>query len=979
MDATRFLSEIWPSEGPYALATPIQKGGYAHHVVHTPREAAQRAAFLANKGDVFFAVLALREERIWSPTKIDYKTGEKGAHAIRTHANMRAARAFFVDLDVGPEDDRYLTQRDAIADLKRFVSETYLPKPCVISSGRGVHVYWRIGEDVAVEDWLPLAKILKRLAAHHQLRADPSRTSDPSSVLRVVGTYNYKGEEPKLVKALKWSQAISLDAWRGALQAAAIRAGQDTTALSEPRATPPEDDELGSNLDAVYDGPPPTIKALGKACAQVKAFGRVRGNVSEPLWYSMLQLIRYVEDGRHWAHQLSAGHPGYTQAETDERLDRLELQSMGPASCARIADLAGAKLCEGCRYLDRVKSPLVAARNEDTKAPVVIPAAQPDDADIEIPDPPMPYKRIKARGIVIYTTNADGEDSEATIYEHDLYPVRRVYDEVRKVQHQVWRADLPHKESPEFVVDAGTLYRQEMLASCLAANGVFVRPAQIKGVQDYMSAYIAQLQKMQARTTSFDSLGWHEEHSMFVLPERAIDRDGKTRSCQLTTHAKASSKAVTRSGDLATQVELLKFYARSGYEPQQTMVLGALAAPLLHMTGHHGLVMNATGKPGASKSTSLYTGASLWAQPQTYPLSGTNLGATQKARMQRMATMGSLPVMVDEITTMSYKDAQEMVMSVTQPVPRTILDRSGHEKERADGEKSTIMLCTANNSLHSLLAHENVAGTAGSMRVVEIEMRAGVIHQKHEADEYLSQLREHYGHVGEVYVREAMQRYDEIAARIKAQVRRLDEASQIESAERFWTAALGCCLVAGELSREMGLLQFDTEALERWMLGSLLPGMRGVVATEYAGGLNILADFVEHSSGSIAVTKASGSGTFILRAPGQRMVAHIDQDLGVMAVLRSAFKEYCTRIGASMQAVIDELHQPTPGLPSGSARVIPVPDTRRTLAHGTEFAKMQSRCFLVSMAHPEVTGAVNLSLVEGRDQDPPRQIGAGQP
>lgn len=589
---------------------------------------------------------------------------------------------------------------------------------------------------------------------------------------------------------------------------------------------------------------------------------------------------------------------------------------------------------------------------------------------VQLPDPPSPFKRLKSGGIGVETTNREGNEVTVVIYDHDLYPIRRITDRERRVEQQVWRVNLPRSGDLDFVIDAAALYKADALATQLANNGVYPRPSRMKEVQEYMSAYIAELQKVQDAEASFNALGWHDEFNSFVLPDKVLHRDGTITPAQLTTHAESSAQAVTKMGTLQKQVELLRFYAHPAYLPNQFFVCTSLGAALFHMTGHAGVVVNATGEAGASKSTSLYTGASLWAKPTKFPLNGTNHGATQKARAQRMTTMGSLPVCVDEITTMPFRDAQELVMAVTQPEGRLGLTRDGKERRQSENEKSTIMLCTANNSLHGLLSHENAAGTAGSMRVFEIAFRAGIVHAKHEADSYLQALKENYGHVGEAFIAYVIANYDAVAERVRQMTRRIDAEANVQSSERFWSAAAAAALVACEIARELGLLSYDSNKLYRWVIDHQFPHMRGVVVAEYTTPIGTLADYLETISANIIVMDRpkTGGANYVLRAPNGQLLAHYDMAERTMLVLKKGFKDYCIRVGANATKILDELAVQKVDEAGKGTRVIANKSIKKVLGAGTEYAKIQSWCFTVNMSHPEVTGVVDLGVVSGDAQ-----------
>jgi hypothetical protein len=58
--------------------------------------------------------------------------------------------------------------------------------------------------------------------------------------------------------------------------------------------------------------------------------------------------------------------------------------------------------------------------------------------------------------------------------------------------------------------------------------------------------------------------------------------------------------------------------------------------------------------------------------------------------------------------------------------------------------------------------------------------------------------------------------------------------------------------------------------------------------------------------------------------------------------------------------VLDDLHAMRDG-----QRIISNKHVRRTLGAGTEYAKAQSWCFTINVAHPEVSGVVDLKVIAG--------------
>jgi hypothetical protein len=687
------------------------------------------------------------------------------------------------------------------------------------------------------------------------------------------------------------------------------------------------------------------------------------------VWYQTINLMRFAENGRDIVHKWSSGDPTYSVDDTERKLSQLEQKGIKPTSCYKLAEVQGNTLCDGCPFVNKVKNPLHAARYKDpAPRPVVQSLIGGTVQQVAIPDPPRPFTRTKDGMISIQAKNKDGDEIHQIILTHDLYPLRRLINKEREVEQHVWRVVLPREGNRDFTMDADALYDRRKFVFAISNNGVFPSHNHVQQVQDYMTAYISQLQKETDADTQCNHLGWINEMQGFVLPDKILLADGTAKAASLSLHAQRSSAAVQRKGDLLEQVKLMEFYNRPGYIPHQFFILAALAAPIFFATDQHGVILNASGDPGAGKSTVLYTAASLWGQPELYPLNGTNLGATARARNARVVTLANLPICVDEITHMAPKDASDLAMSITQPGARTVLDSNGVERPAIGSYKATIMLCTANSSLHGMLSTDNTSGSAGSMRVVEMILKQHYIHKKGEADEFFHQLKQHYGYIGEAFITYCIQNLEDVVRRIREKMRQVDEDAKMQSSERFYTALFAPALVAGEIAYDLGLLPYDVKAIHRWVIDKQLPYMRGIVAEAYVNPVGIVADFLQTVSGDILLLKRFNHATSTLHVPKGQFVGHYDIDEGLLWVLRKSFRDYCTRTGANYFKIMEECSDARE-TPDGKVdRVIPHRKIRKVLGAGTEYAKAQSWCFAINMKHPEVSGILDVSSIQ---QPPP--------
>jgi hypothetical protein len=1018
----KFLRLIWPDEGFYCIAHPFKPEGssvtvYAHKVFASISEAVTHVYEMQARADTYFAVLSLREERVWSAEKKDYKTGEKGAWAVRTQANMLASKCSFFDLDVGAEATKYPTQRDALAGLIEFLKITGLPMPTLVSSGGGVHVYWHYDAAIPVAEWRTLAWHMRKLAEHHKLKVDPTRTIDSTSVLRVPDTYNWKDRaNPRPVKALQEGVVTPAAEFKRLVSDAIIRAGIEPGDAPAPGtgAAPPIAGAEGLAAQSFNDfGPPPTLEELGAVCGQVREIVASQvnpkhahyGQLDNTAWYrGMIATLRHAENGEDWCRRLTALHPR-TNADIEAKLQ--QAQQFPPARCETLQEYMPWKdaPCQGCRFRSQVANPFMAAR-KGTPAPPPMASSEPSSppaaptstsapsptsaplaallspamTSVLIPNPPKPFERLKAGGIAITTKDKDDNETTRVIYANDLYPLKRLVNSEEGVEQQIWRVTLPRTGVKDFLLDADALYDSRKFATAMANNGIYPNKADLPALQDYMVAYISQLQKDLDADSQTNHLGWADEYRQFILPDKTLHADGSVRVSALTQGAARAAQHVGKKGELAKQIELLRFYDRPEYIPNQSVILDAIASIIFYATGNHGIVVNCSGDSGASKSTTLYTASSIWGDPKMWPINGTNRGATANARTQRIVTNANLPTCVDEITHLPPREAIDLVMNITQPGHRLRLQTDGSERKMSDNYKSAIMIATANSSLHSLLSTDNAAGTAGSMRVFEMKFVAQRVHTKAEADEYLRQLEQHWGHIGEIVAQFVVKHRAAVEHRVHAVLREIDTEAKIAASERFWSARTAAGFVAGEIAQALGLLSYDPLAIRKWAIERQIPYMRGIVREEYRDPLAVLTDYIAEKHGNIVIvdqtttigTNTGGqhvaaSSSFAVNRPMGALLGHYDIKTGLLLLLKQGFKEHCARIGASASRILEELSVPR-ALGTGTARKIIIErNARRTLGAGTDFAKGQTYCFIVDMKHPEIAGASPV-LVASNDE-----------
>ena len=966
MDTRAFLEAVWPASGVYCLATPWTIPGtttqtYSHRTFNSIDDAAAQIE-RTDGANIFFAVHTLKQPKVWNPAKRDRKTGELGAYEVRTHENMSEARCFFFDLDVGESTQvtpKYATRQEALDGLEQFLFRSSLPTPLITSSGGGYHAYWRLSEPLASSTWRAAAAKLHHLARRNGLRVDPSRTTDRSSVLRVVGTQNIKpGHDARPCSAAQVGVETSTTTFLAQLD---DLIGDDVVPTSAASRSQPLARTVG-NLHREWDGPVRTLDEVAEVCEHVANY-RDGGSASapEPVWYNLgCGLVPFMEDGREVAHELASEHPDYDEGETDAKIDQYNDRADGPPSCATLDAKCGGDACARCPFAKLGRNPLdIATKVLRAKAlpPPVVTVADAAPEAKQVVDPPWPYKRV-AGGIQKTLIEHDKKGveigrTEIIICPYDLWPFDACERTELEQSFSLWAVVIPLKGQIVIKVNSAMLQDTPSLHRLLTDYGVYLKGKEIVSVQDVMQGWLRKVQTQAVADRQYDHLGWVDKaKTEFVLPTTVLRIDGTQKPCRLSNMARSTLEFIHTRGDKAASIAAMQFYNNPRYLKHQFLLMMGLAAPLFHATGLKGVVVNASGDSGGSKSTALFGAASLWGDPEGYVMNGTNLGSTLLARIDMIFTLSNLPVCIDEITKMDPSAAQDFVFNATQSKERIRLTNTGVPKSVRGGFKSTPLLCSSNSSLHNLLGIDNRAGTAGNMRVFEIFFPELNEEFKPDADVFLREINEHYGHIGPAFLALYTARREEIDELVRTTMATIDRQFRITAPERYYSGAIAAALVAGHLALEAGLLPFQVEPVRDWLLNIQLEEMRGLIGAEklaYSSPALLAAFLNDKMAQTVIVYPPTQAGNINLaREPHGSIVAHEDKGKRTIDVRKDAFRAWCDTRHKNGIRVMSDLQR---------IGLIVAMDKKIALGRDTPYVAGKSVCFTIDMTHPEFAAA----------------------
>ena len=949
MGVKDFLSLVLPDDGYYIVAAPLASGGFKH-VASTDLDMVleQCAGWVFDQRDVYFALGSFREPKIWQANKSN-KDGTKGGWVTRTAANVVSMRALFLDLDIDPaKPEKYPTQKAAVVDLAKFCDELQLPRPALVNSGYGVHVYWPFNANVARDDWKPIATKLNAACAMWGLKVDGKITADAARVLRVPSTYNHKRgtTRPVRLHSTRGPYSVTdlddtLTAYLVANNAATAATPSRPPPLSIP-GRPPIDIE--GNI-GVTDNPlnPDLVAYMCPAFA--KATTTRGATLSEPQWYHMLGLAKYCEQPDRVMLAVSDGHKGFSLASMQAKAANW---SGSPPTCTSIWGTDN-KTCEGCDNWRRIKSPAsVGFTIQQYSLPATVLATA--TGTMVLPDPPEPYAIVKNDhgehyiGIKSEDTKTGAQHVES-IVPFMFYPTRvlrqtNIDDSVE--ENCIWVAHLPRVGKVQLKLPVGILSDTRKLHTEMLTQGLHLDQEEAKGTPKYMTAYLKQLARLADREKVYERLGWQDDNRCFVLPYNIYHRDGSVTPHACSPSIKAITKdAIRPKGTLDAWRDALLFYKELPKANFRFFMFCEFGSPLLHMTGHKGLLVAANGESGRGKSTVLEACATVWGDGEPQMISGGQDGTTTNALYSIIGTYHSMAIKLDDTTERDPDEIAKFLINISQGKGKERM--AHHEHDGRVVTWQTMVLSSSNtDEINNLITSgKNRSPHLMRMIAVEFDHTAVTTEEKIAADHMKAALRDNYGHAGPAFIAYVVKHYDDVKRRVLKTMENIDRVVNVESPERFISAALACAVVGGEIAFELGLIPFRPKDDIDWIVGNVST-MREAHKAAENDPADFLNEFFNDKVGYTLVVSPKGSSNLdnIANKPQGRLVIRHEQDKARAYISKPAFKQYCSEKKASFRTVENEL------LLAGA---ITRREAYKTLGDETAYGTTQTRCWEIDM------------------------------
>ena len=946
MTQTEFLARILPplpEAGPFGItesyfAVAIKPDGYISQYPCTSIESIAARCNEASKQGLN-AYMALSS----------FKT----PHA-RKQMNAFQAICVYADIDAGKKDSVYANSHEALAALTAFVQKTNVRPSIVVSSGKGLHVYWCFSKPIAINLWEQVAHHFHTLCKQEGLDVDATRAEDSASVLRMPGTLHQKsGNEVTVLldSPVEYEPKDFLTLVYGQLK--------EPTACPVKKSTAPADaDIFQSSMDSMGLGDlsqskPAKPEPIVFGCAQVLGMG----NAMYPQWFAAMAVLRRCDHGLDWAHRLSANDATRYDPEDTER-KFYDASPDAPTLCSTFERINPAP-CAACRFRGRVKTPVqlqfvntsyndVEARTEEELVALNDVAKPSEHLNLDMVDTfprqalMSQYFSVDNRGIVMHKAEKQSDGTYQTvdkiICEAQLYFKYSVYyfdqEGHNPRRSHVFDVVHPSGKTEELTYCIDNDYGADKVAKWFANANMFPTAPVYGGTvfMNFMNAYLGALHNNAVELSTFDKFGWQtfndpktkELCEGFVVGDGVITESGIHHVKFMSPAVEFTDRELTHAGTLENWKFGVNMYKTLNQYIGQFAICMSLAAPLMRYASGEAssaILSIYSAASGLGKTQLLRAAASVWGNPYEQFISRS---ASSVARTRKMAILKNLPVFMDEMTDVNDDDLYGLAYTLAGGKEKDKLKSSGAAYVKT-GNWSTVSFISANKSMKAAISKKGGDSEATVVRLVEYECDFQSYEHMPQVNEYINScsaiIKRNYGIAGPEFVYQLLKRSDRLRTLTK-QIEHWIMKNKFPNKERFTSNAIALALWAGRWATEFGILDYDMDALEKWILEVLVPKTRAATAEFTPDFKHMLTTYLmERQKNTMIVASAKRGAkqpdpgqkgapdSYVISLPpeSQNIMVRITKDSGEILFVASDFHAWCRKNNSAPHSFIDNL------------------------------------------------------------------------
>lgn len=827
-----------------------------------------------------------------------YGMAKYGSEMRRTTKNALSLKSFYIDLDCGPGKP-FQDLNEGLLALRAFCKVTNLPRPTVVKSGMGAHIYWVCSEPLPRERWSLYAERLKELCVQHKFEVDPVVTGEAARILRIPETYHLKDpSNPILVEVLYVGSQLSSDDIHKLLEPSIDILNNAERPVR--RQLDPVTQALMGNVQARFKTI--LVKSLeGTGCAQIAYIFNNQAELEEPMWRAGLSIAQVCVDRDKAIHILSNKHPEYSEEATEKKAN----DTKGPYTCETFKKIRPA-LCEGCPH--KFTSPVqlskevVEATEEDNKVTGIEEITK-EEREYIIPKYPYPFFRGRNGGIYQKIKNKEDEEQDVLIYPYDFYVVKRM-DDPDIGETILLRFHTPKDGVRDFIMPLPTLVAKDKFMALVSSKGIVVLGKKQDLLMEYVKQWTDELLKDKAEK-AYRQFGWTDDESAIIVGDREI------RATEIVYSPPSSPTLPNipffqKKGDFHTWKDIINYYATPGMEFRAFAFFLAFGTPLMRFTALDGFLVNLFSRDsGTGKTTVLHAANSVYGRPKELTLSPKD---TYNVRMQRLGVMQNLVVTMDEITNMPPDQMSQQVYDVTSGRGKNRMKQHENTERKNSTNFQTGMVTSSNRSVMDALLSIKGFPDGELKRILEIHVEPDENADATWSRTHFERLTKNYGHAIEPYAQAILAQTPAVVELLNKTRDRVDIAAKIRPSERYWSLILSLSITGGLISKKLGLHDIPVQPIFDYgvelIKQSRIKNREYMFDADEFVGLFLQRRYHEVLIINGRIDKRTGLEHGPIKEPRNALSVRYEPDTKMLFISVSAYRNECNKSSMNMEETL---------------------------------------------------------------------------
>ena len=580
---------------------------------------------------------------------------------------------------------------------------------------------------------------------------------------------------------------------------------------------------------------------------------------------------------------------------------------------------------------------------------------------------PHGYKRVKMGGKnVIQKTMKDtnGNMVDQTVSQWDLFPVAYGMDENLGYETARFQWERPRVGWTELIIRASHLSQgNREFGQSVCDQGIPpMNKHMMEAFQMALRDFRLELQRHKTVTPLYQTMGWKDEFSCFVLGGSLLRREKDGSVTEESTSfsqgvRKKKMEAFREHGRKSQWVASTKIIDRGRLYPHGFVLGVGFSAPLYAYTGLAGLTLSLYGATGGGKTLAQWWAQSIWGNPDELHVRANH---TMNSLYNRMGMYCHLPVTIDEVTMMNDKDVGNFCFCVSQGSDRMRLSKNA--QETAVQTWSTPVVVSTNKSLHSKLVATGLETDAQLARLLEVSVKPNKLFtESSEIGRTLYQLvHENYGHVGKQFATNLVAMGEQaVVEMINHNLASFQNRYHVRfgGSERYWEQMLSLSDLSLRLASEWGLINFNPEPCIQWALGQIKDN-RAAAKDMKVDSFDLLSEYLSECAAQTVVVMSSNDQGIVVdqnRIPRDTIRVRFDLHRttlnqpftrGTLTVDRRHFRQWLSTRGGDPTGFKKDMR---------AAGALFGPDTDRgSLGKNTPIRLRQMTVFRFDLTHPHL-------------------------